>query len=101
MPGVQLQIKFTKSTRDLYVFISKSDTEAVLIFLEDKMRVRHVNPSPSIQLSHSHALEKGNDRYDINTVQPKTYTFGADSNIVSIDDALLVYLPKQLLLTNL
>jgi hypothetical protein len=53
LPGVQLQIKFTKSKSDIYVMSAKADAT---------LHVKHVKPSPTIQLAHAKALEKLNAR---------------------------------------
>jgi hypothetical protein len=101
LPGVQLQIKFTKSKSDFYVMSAKADTEAVFRFLDATLHVRHVKPSPTIQLAHTRALEKVNARYDMTRVALKTFTFGAGIKSVSIDNAVLGTLPKRLLFTML
>jgi hypothetical protein len=101
MPLVQLQIKLTKSKSAFYVLSSKADTGAVFRFLDVTLHVRHVKPSPTIQLAHAKALEKVNGRHDMTIVVLKTVTLGAGSKCVSIDNAVLETLPKRLLFTML
>jgi hypothetical protein len=101
LPCVQLRIKFTKSKSDFYDMSAKADTEAIFRFLDATLHVRHVKPSPTIQLEHTIALENVNARYDIPRVALKTFTFGAGSKYVSIDNAVLRTLPKRLLSTML
>jgi hypothetical protein len=50
LPGVQLQIRFTKFRSNFSVLSSKSKTGAVFKFLDVTLHVRHVKTSPSIQL---------------------------------------------------
>jgi hypothetical protein len=98
---VQLQIKFKKSKNDFYVMSTKADTGAVFKFLDATLHVRHVKPSPTIQLAYAKALENVNARYDMTRVSLKTFTFGAGSKSLSIDNAVLGILPKHLLFTML
>jgi hypothetical protein len=37
---------------------AKADTEAIFRFLDATLHVRHVKPSPTIQLAHAKDLEK-------------------------------------------
>ena len=101
LPGVQLQIKFTKPKNDFCVMSTKADTGAVFKFLDGTLHVRHVKPSPTIHLAHAKALEKVNARYDTTRVALKTFSFGAGSKSVSIGNAVLGILPKRLLFTVL
>jgi hypothetical protein len=68
LPGVQLQIKFTKSKTDVYVMSTKADTGSVLKFLSATLNMRHVKPSPTIQVVHAKYLDKVNARYDMTRV---------------------------------
>jgi hypothetical protein len=97
LPGVQLQIKFTKAKSDFYVLSTKSDAKAVFKFLDATLYVNRVKPTPSIQLAHAMALEKVNVRYDMTRVALKTFTFAAGSKSISIDNAVLGTQPKRLL----
>jgi hypothetical protein len=101
VPGVQLQIKFTKSKSVIYVISTKADTGAVLKFLDATLHVRHVKPSPTIQLAHAKALEKVNARNDMTRVALKRFTFGAGSKPVSIENPVLGIVQKLLLFTML
>ena len=44
------------------------------------LHVRHVKPSPTIQLAHAKALKKVNAQYDMTRVALKTFTFGKARN---------------------
>jgi hypothetical protein len=97
LPGVQLQIKFTKSKKDFYIVSAKADTGAVFKFLDATLHARQVKPSSTTQLAHAKALEKVNAWYDMTRVALKTFTFGAGSKSVSINNAVRGILPKRLL----
>jgi len=99
LPGVQLQIKFTKAKSDFYVVSSKSDTGTFFMFLDATLHVRHVKPSPDIQPDNAKVLEKVNARYDMTRLALKTSTFGSGSKFVSIDNTVLGNLSKRLLFT--
>jgi hypothetical protein len=75
------------------------DSGAYFKFLDATLHVRHVKPSLTIQLAHNKALEEVNTRYDRTRVALNLFTFGAGSNSVSIDNAVLRALPKRLLFT--
>jgi hypothetical protein len=59
-----------------------------------------VKPSPTIGTAHAKTLEKVNARY-MTRIALKTFTFGAGSKSVSIENAVLETLPKHLLFTML
>ena len=99
LPGVQLQITFTKSKSDFYLLGSAVDSKAVFKFLDVTLFVKHVKPSPSLLLAHTNALEKVNARYDVTRVVLKTFTFSSGSKSLSIDNAILGTIPKRLLFT--
>lgn len=86
--------------REFYILSAKADTGVFFMFLDAKLHLRHVHPSPTIQLAHKKGLEKVNARYT-SRVAVKSFTFGAASKSVSIDNALLETLSKRLLLTIL
>ena len=79
---------------------TKTDTVSVFKFLDATLHVRHMKQSPTIQLAHAKALEKVNARY-MTKATVKTFTFGAGSKSLSVDNALLGILPKRLLFTIL
>ena len=68
---------------------TKAGTATVFKFLDAPLHVRHVKPSPTIQLAHAKTLDKVNARYDMTRLALKTFTFGAGSKSVSIDNAVL------------
>lgn len=85
LPGVQLQIKFTKAKSDFYVLSTKSDAKAIF-----KLNyVKLVKPSPSIQLAHAKALEIVILRYDMTKVAKTSFTFADGSKSIFIDNAVL------------
>lgn len=94
--GVELQIKFTKSKSEFYIFCAKAETWAVLNFMDATLHVRHLKLLPTIQLAHKKVLENVKAR-NMTRVALKTFTFGAGSKSVSIDSSVL----KTLLFTML
>jgi hypothetical protein len=99
LPGVEFQIKLTKSKGDVFLMRSKVETGA-LRFLGDTLQVSHANRSPTIQLPRANFLEKVNVRHMMR-IALKTPNFGASSKSVSTDNAVLGNLPKSLLFTML
>jgi hypothetical protein len=95
LPGVLLQIKFTKSKSDFYVLISQIESGAFFEFLDATQHVIHMKPSPTIQLAHTKALEKVKARYDMNSVALETFTYGAGCKWMSIDNVVLGTVPKH------
>ena len=51
LPGVQLQIKFTRSKSDFIAPSNKADFGAVFRFLDSTLHVRHVIPSLTLHLA--------------------------------------------------
>ena len=76
LPVVKLQMKFTKSKSDLNVMGTKADTGAVFNFLDAPLHVKHVKPSPTIQVIQAKALQTVNIRYRTR-VTLKTFTIEA------------------------
>jgi hypothetical protein len=73
LPGVQLQINFTKAKSDFYIHGTKEDNTAYFKCLDATLHVRHVKPSPIVQLGYTKVLETVKARYDITRVAIKTY----------------------------
>jgi hypothetical protein len=61
-PGVQLHVNFTKVKNDFYMQSAKSGAATYLKFLDATLHVRHVKPSPTIQLAQTKSLETVNAR---------------------------------------
>lgn len=101
LPFVHHQITLRKSLTDFYAISSKTNTWSVFRFLDAKLHVRHVKPSPTFQLALTKFLEKVKDRYDVTSVTIKYVTFRTGSKSLSTGNAVLGILPKRLLFTML
>jgi hypothetical protein len=97
MPGVNIQVKLTKSKEAFYLLGESPDPKVKFQFLDATLYVRKFKPSPSILLAHSKALTKTNARYDVTRVDVRTFTFGPGQRTLSIDNAVIGPLPKRLL----
>jgi hypothetical protein len=77
-----------------------ADTKTTLKFLDSYLLVRRVQPNPEIQDAPEKALEKGTlVRYNMTSVDLKSFTFSAGSESRSFDNVVLGHLPKRLLVT--
>jgi hypothetical protein len=100
IPGVRLQIKFTKAKQFFFLMNTKTDAKAIFKFLDAQLLVNSVRPNPAILLAHYSVLNKfGNVRYNLTRVELKTFTFAKESKSLSIDNAVLGPIPKSLLFT--
>jgi hypothetical protein len=92
LPGVQLQIKFTKAKSDFYVLGTGEDNGAYFKFLDATL---HVKPSPSSNWPTPRLSRRHNEggSQDVH--------LWAGSKSVSIDNAVLGTLPKRILLAML
>jgi len=77
-----------------------ADTKTTFKFLDAYVMVRRVKPNPVILEAQESALEReALARYNMTSVDLKTFTFSAGSKPRSIDNAVLGPLPKRLLFT--
>jgi hypothetical protein len=97
IPGVNIQVKLTKSKESFYLLSESPDPKVKFQFLDATLYVRKIKSSPNILLAHSKALTKTNARYDVTRVDVRSFTFGAGQSTLSIDNAVLGPLPKRLL----
>ena len=99
IPGVRMQIRLTKTKSSIYL-MNKADSTTVFKFLDAKLLVNCVRPSPSFLLAHNTTLARSAlARSNLTRVELKTYTFSSGSQSLSIDNAVLGPLPKRLLFT--
>jgi hypothetical protein len=97
LPGVRLQIKFTKAKLSFYLMNTKADPTNVSKFLDDKLYVRRVRAHPSILLAHNDTMKTNLAYYDMTSVALKIFTFSSVSSSLSIDHAVTGHLPERLL----
>ena len=100
LPGVRLQIKFTKAKSGFYLMNEKADSKSIFQFLDAQLWVRLVRPKPTISLAHKVVLSKDNvARYIMTTAELKSFTFSNGSQSLSVDNAVLGPIPQRLLFT--
>jgi hypothetical protein len=77
-----------------------AETKTAFKFLDAQLLVKRVRPSPTILLAHSTVFSHNAvARYNVTSVELKTFTFSSGSQSLSIDNAVLGTLPKHLLFT--
>jgi len=95
-----MQIKLTKVKSSFYVMNKDAETKTVFKFLNARLLVNRVRPSPLIVLAHNIALVKGvQARYNLPRVELKSFTFSSGAQSLSIDNAVFGTIPKRLLFT--
>jgi len=98
IPGVRMQIKLTKAMPSLYLMNKDAEKKMFFKFLDARLLVNRVRPSPSLLLAHNIALGKGAlARYNLTRVELKSFTFSSGAQSLSIDNAVLGTIPKRLL----
>jgi hypothetical protein len=76
LPGIKLQIKFTKGKRTFYLMNRKVDFTTKFQFLESYLIVNRVCPEPSYLKAHNTTLSKGGiARYNLTSVYFNTHFF--------------------------
>jgi hypothetical protein len=100
VPGVSLQIRFTKAHQNFFLMNKDPDSKTVFKFLDAKLFVNRVKPSPVQLIAHNTALNQGlAAHYNITKVELKSFTFASGTQSLSIDNAVLGPLPKRILIT--
>jgi len=98
--GVKMQIKLTKAKPAFYLLCNKEDSKAHFKVLEALLYVKQIRPSAHVLTAHNEILLEGYpDRYNIKRIELKTFTFGAGSQSLSVNNAVLGRLPKLLIIT--
>jgi len=97
LPGVRLQIRFTKAKPAFYLMHKDATSSAQLKFLDAQRLVNHVKPNPAILMAHNTVLQKGEHaRYNLTRVELKTFTYSKGTKSLSIHNAVVGSLPKRL-----
>jgi hypothetical protein len=69
-------------------------------FLDAELIVRRIKADPRILIAHNETLSKGCfARYNLTRVKLKTFTFSGGPQSLSINNPVIVVLPKRLLIT--
>jgi hypothetical protein len=78
IPGVSLQIRFTKAPQNFFLMTRDSASKTVFKFLDAKLLVNRIRPRPAQLIAHKTVLSQGHvARYNITRVELKTFTFAS------------------------
>ena len=99
LPGIKLQIKFTKAKSSFYLMSTDAESKTTFKFLDAQLLVKRIKPNPKIPLAHEALLKTERALYPITRVELKTFTFSAGPQSLSIDQAVIGRIPKRLLFT--
>jgi hypothetical protein len=97
LPGIQLQIKFTKAKPSFYLMNTAADCKTTFTFFDAKLLVRRIRANPNIPLAHETNFKTDLARYNLTRVELKTVTFSAGPQSLSINQAVMGHIPKSLL----
>jgi hypothetical protein len=101
IPGVRIQIKFTKAKHDICLMSGTPDSKTIFRFLFARLYVRRVRANPIIMEAVNQTLNKAQAIYILTRVELKTFTFSSGIQSPSIDNAVIGRIPKRLLFTML
>ena len=98
--GVKMQIKLTKAKPAFYLLSNKEYSKAYFKVLESLLYVKRIRPSADVITSHNENLLQGYPvRYNLTSIELKTFTFAGGSQTLSMNNAVLGRLPKRLIIT--
>ena len=98
LPGVRMQIKLTKAKREIHVHSKDADSNAVFRILDAQLLLKRVRPNPAYLIAQNSAIQAGAiERYNMSRVEIKTFTYAKGLQLLFIDNAILVPIPKSLL----
>ena len=101
LPGVRIQITFTKAKQDTCLMSGPLYSKTIFRFLSARLHVRRVRANPRILLAHNETLNIRLAIYNLTRVELKTFAFSSGTQSVSIDNAVIGRIPKRLLFTML
>ena len=96
--GVNMKIKLIRNKNEFCLVSSADGPDYKVQILEATLFVRRMKISPSIQLAHSRALEKGNAKYPIRRVLCKMMSVPAGNITLSQDHVFLGALPNRIVI---
>ena len=80
LPGLRLQIKFTKAKSSFYLMNKDAESKSVFQFLDAQLWVKRIRQNPTNPLAHNAVLSKGGVAiYNMTRVQLKSFTFSSKS----------------------
>ena len=82
LPGVQMQIKLTKTRREFHLN-KDADSQVVFKFLEAQLLVKRVRPNTAYLVAQNTAIQAGAiAKYNLTRVELNTFTFSNGSQLV-------------------
>jgi len=99
LPGIKLQIKFTKAKSSFYLMSTDAESKTTFKFLDAQLLVKRIKANPKIPMAHEALLKTKLALYPITRVELKTFTFSAGPQSLSIDQVVIGRIPKRLLFT--
>jgi len=69
LPGIKLQIMFTKTKPSFYLMNTAADSKTTFKFLDAKLFVRRIRANPQIPLTHEVTLKTDLARYSLTKVE--------------------------------
>jgi len=97
LPGVRIQIKFTKVRQDICLMSGTPDSKIIFRFLSAGLHDRRVRANPRILLAHNKTLNTRLAIYNLTSVELKTSRFTSGTQSLLIDNAVIGRIPKRLL----
>ena len=91
--GIDIKLRFVRSTDSFCIM-----GDGKLVVKEAALYMRKVKLSPTVQLAHIKALERGTAKFPIKRVEVKTFTVPQSNLTVNHDNLFLGQLPNRLLL---
>jgi len=73
LPGIKLQIKFTKAKPSFYLMYPAADSKNTFKFPDTRLFVRRIRANPQIPLAHEETLKTDLARYNLTRVELKIY----------------------------
>jgi len=99
LPGIKMQIKFTKAKPSFYLMNTAADSKTIFKFFDAKLFVRRIRANPQIPMAHEETLKTDLARYNMTRFELKTFTFSAGPQSLSIDQGVMGRISKRLLFT--
>jgi hypothetical protein len=80
--------------------VKDADSKVTFKILDARMLVRHIKRNDVILVAHNTTLNaRALAKYQLSSIEVKTFTFAAGSQSLSVDNAVLGTLPKRMLFT--
>ena len=95
MNGVELRVKLNRSKNAFSLLSSAEDPAFKAVIVEATLLVRKIKLSPSVQLGHAEALNKGPAKYPIHRCVMKVLSIPGGTMSFNKDHIFLGQLPKR------